>query len=432
MDSHRNKTIGKHIFEEFLCEIGSAATSRGFLSDFRAKGRYFLVPITTGTSFKAACFSAASMYGVRKLTLPALDCSDTEKLAIEFLKLRHPKLSDIGLRKIVSDSLFRVSLADTAGLPGLIRFLCDAALHSSYVEYLMERVTSYISLQVLADHWGSLTTIALARPRMWESRVIESTYTVHDAVDSGTVFYDQITHEIRLAPVLLACYNDNHGLFSPLVLKHISRAEEWTWQDFGKSHALYLSATMMALKREEQRFEKITLGTFEKITLGTLLRHVKPQDNAHLKYRLILSSDEEFNGKMFKRDTHQCIDTNRGTNRHTVDTECFTSIRLVAPVTPLIDAYLNLQLERSKPSGVNTKIPTTLFIQYKYTSLQTHTSQIKVSVMNTLVEQLSETLAAMEWEQSRNWLILWVSNRPILEDVLPHSKLLWVGQDDLE
>jgi hypothetical protein len=52
--------------------------------------------------------------------------------------------------------------------------------------------------------------------------------------------------------------------------------------------------------------------------------------------------------------------------------------------------------------------------------------------MNAVVDSLSLTLEGIEWDNSQNWLILLVTNRQILEDAIPHPKLLWVGKDNLE
>jgi hypothetical protein len=428
MDKERKEPVGKDYFEQMLCMIGSAATSQALpLSALRSKGLYFIVGITTGTSFKDANFSTLSGYGVQKIPLPVLDGPNTKRLAMSMLRLRWPKWSDEQLDEILSDSLFRIALADTAGLPGLIRFLCDTNVAGSYVEYLHFRVIGYAATQDWSHRWGSLTSIALARPRLVEASIIEDTYTLRDALDSGTVLYDEIEHEIRLVPVLLASYNAEYPTFDSLVLKVISRASHWTWQDFEKSHALYLSATMMALKKEEGRFNDLKLKNF--------LRHVRPQDNVHLDYGLVLSSEVEFNGIMFETDTKQFIlkEYGKKRKRHNVRTDYKDSLVHAAKGTPLIDAYLNLELVNNDPSCLGLKVPTTLFIQYKHTSIDTGALHIKVSAMNAHTEKLSKTLEEQGWDtKTQNWLILWVSNRPILEDVIPHSRLLWVGRDNLE
>jgi hypothetical protein len=57
MDKEGKEPVGKDYFEQMLCMIGSAATSQALpLSALRSKGLYFIVGITTGTSFKDANF----------------------------------------------------------------------------------------------------------------------------------------------------------------------------------------------------------------------------------------------------------------------------------------------------------------------------------------------------------------------------------------
>ena len=126
------------------------------------------------------------------------------------------------------------------------------------------------------------------------------------------------------------------------------------------------------------------------------------------------------------------IKTRKKRKLHDVHTECTDFLVLAAPGTPWIDAYLNLQLVRRDPSGREFEIPTTVFIRYKLTSANTQAPHLKVSTMNSHAKILAETLGKMAWDNSQNWLILWVSNRPILENVIPHSRLRWVGKDNLE
>jgi hypothetical protein len=285
--SQEMKQLAKHILSKFCPWSGQRRRLKiRPLSDFRIEGRYFIVAITTGTSFMDATFSTLSHYSVAKVPLPVLDERNAEKLAIGFLKLRRPKWSDEELEEIQSDTLFRIAMADTAGLPYLISLLCETKLGASYVEYLTRQVNRHVAAQASSHRWATLATIALARPRMIDSSVIEETFTLRSALDTGIVLYDETEREIRLAPVLFASYNaDHHDLFHSLIIKPISCAAEWTWQDFEKLHTLYLAATLMALKKAAPRFRNIELGNF--------LRHVKPQRNAHLEYRLILFSGRE-------------------------------------------------------------------------------------------------------------------------------------------
>jgi hypothetical protein len=85
---------------------------------------------------------------------------------------------------------------------------------------------------------------------------------------------------------------------------------------------------------------------------------------------------------------------------------------------------MNLRL-RTK-AGDMTDLPTTLFMQYKHSTMR-RAPNLKVSEMNKVIDQLHQTLVAMQWDTERLWLLLWVTNRPIHIDARCHAKLLWVG-----
>jgi hypothetical protein len=286
MDKARKRNEGKSYFEQMLHMLGSAATSASFpLSDFRKKGRYFIVAITTGTPLPDASLDRIGCYGVEKVPLRVLDGENAERLAMMLLTLANPEMSDDRKRgQVLNDVLFRIALADTAGLPGLISLLCQTKpdTHAEYVEDLHHRVSRDLATLEWSHHLDSLTTIAIAKPPLSETSVIEGEYTLRNALDSGTVLFDEIDGEIGFAPVMHAYYNAIKGVFNPRLLKPITRVmEKWIWQNFGKTHLLYLAATLISLKQEESRFGKVTLGTF--------LRHVQPVDNVHLGYRLLPS-----------------------------------------------------------------------------------------------------------------------------------------------
>jgi hypothetical protein len=188
MDKQREKAVGQYYFEEMFRKIGLAATSReNPLCNLRSKGRYFIVGISTSTPLEdSTSFRMLGQFALHEISLPVLDRPNSQNLAIEFLSLRRrPSWSDVQLDTILSDSLFHMALAATAGIPGLIHFLCETTFGASYVEYLKFRVTAYIATHDWSDEWDSLTTIALARPHlvMEETSVVEGTYTLPDALD---------------------------------------------------------------------------------------------------------------------------------------------------------------------------------------------------------------------------------------------------------
>ena len=74
---------------------------------------------------------------------------------------------------------------------------------------------------------------------------------------------------------------------------------------------------------------------------------------------------------------------------------------------------------------------TTLFVQYKHSKLDSD-AQVKISQMNETVAKLEIYLSGQESEWGhRPWIFLWVTNRAIVADEDPHSRLLYVGKDNL-
>ena len=414
---------GKMFFEDMLNCLGSAATSlNGALSNLKLNGRFFLVPITTGTSHNDTRVSLVSRYGVEPVPLPLLSISDTQKLASAFLKGCN---ADTGLLR---NTIFQIALCDCGSLPGLVKILCQhvALANNSFVHYLHGKVNAMVTgAPGWSSHWKSLTSIFFARVKLSMDDYIDGTYTVEQALASGTVSYDHEEREIRLAPVLLRIFNMRNPLFNPLVLKFVTETDKWTWQDYVNAHLLYLAAAMMSLQKEKMRFATMILSTF--------LCHVQPANNAYLHYNLVLPSDVTFNGAGYQSDDQQCLDRpqkrKRTQQRHRVNTECYDFVRRTATGTPYVDGYMNLIL-RSDISGAD--MPTTLFMQYKHSEIPQASSPMKVSEMNNVIEELEKSLDSMVWEANRHWLLLWVTNRIIEVDVKPHEKLLWVGKNELE
>jgi hypothetical protein len=64
---------GQSSFEDMLLCLGESATSRaGAVSDLQRDGRFFLVPITTGTSQKDASFSEISCYSSQSCAVASI------------------------------------------------------------------------------------------------------------------------------------------------------------------------------------------------------------------------------------------------------------------------------------------------------------------------------------------------------------------------
>jgi hypothetical protein len=417
-DCKAETTSGRKFFEDMLKCLGSVATSYdNALSDLKGNGRFFIVPITTGTSKQDATFSQSSIYGVKPVPLPLLSVSNTRKLASAFLKANNVK------EDFLNDTAFQIALCDCGSLPGLVEILCDnvEGAKKSFVQYLHDSVINVIAdIPGWSSHWPSVSSIFLSRAKLIPDDFIGTDYRLSDALASGTVSYDPVEQEIQIAPVMFRIFNVKNPSFNSVLLKFVSEEVGWTWQDFKKAHLLYLAATMMALQKEKSRFTKIVLGTF--------LRHVQPANNIHLEYGLVLPSDVTFDGNEYKLDDHQCLVKPWKRRRHGVETACDKFARLAALGNPFVDGYMNLILQ-TETSGAD--LHTTLFVQYKH-STALCPSCCKVSEMNEEIKELDNALRTMKWATNRHWLLLWVTNNPIHVDDEPHERLLWVGKDELE
>jgi hypothetical protein len=167
-------TSGKRFFEDMLKCLGSAATSDdNALSHLKSKGRFFLVPITTGTSRKDATFSQVSTYGVKFVPLPLLSMSDAQKLAKAFLTSNNVN------NDVLDDVVFQIALSDCGRLPGIIGLLCQniEIANKSYVHFLHDRVKDTIAAIPGWNHrWKALSTIFLARVKLRVEDFIEDEY----------------------------------------------------------------------------------------------------------------------------------------------------------------------------------------------------------------------------------------------------------------
>ena len=131
----------------------------------------------------------------------------------------------------------------------------------------------------------------------------------------------------------------------------------------------------------------------------------------------------------FTKQTRQCIPRSdaRPGSKHGVCTDNLSEIFQVAPGTPIIDSFLNINLETTAPNQQRT----TLFIQHKHSGLESATSATSVSMMNNEVQKLAKHLAQCGWSEHQEWIFLWVTNREVVKNEVPHDKLLWVSRAEL-
>jgi hypothetical protein len=200
---------GRDLFIDMLSAIGSAATSPALpLLQMQSAGRFFIIPITTGTSQQDANFSTVNTYRICPVPVPALSFDDTKQLAKEFFRLKDVAPNDID--SVLNLPAFQVGLADTAGLPGLVEMVCSQGeiVAGSYSQNLQAAVIAYTSNAdtIWTSRWPKLATLILARPVVYEETLIDVDYTVANARDSGTILFQD--NEIGVSSALYRRYND--------------------------------------------------------------------------------------------------------------------------------------------------------------------------------------------------------------------------------
>lgn len=431
----KDESAGRTQFIDMLWLIGSTVTSTD--SPLRAdlQGRYFIVPITTGTSKKEANISGISNYGLNQLPLPSLSFEDSIELAQQFFVIAAPGAGariDAELKKLP----LRIAIADTGGLPGLVGMVARGGLLDSgeYTVRLHGNVAGYTHGLDWSARWSKLVSVCLARPTVNEESIIEKylkrtpngtveeLYKVSDARDSGTILFEN--NEIGLSVSLFRRFNtqaNNRQSVNEVLLRDMTNSMTWGWEIFEQAHAHYLAAVMAALIETKDEF----FGG--SVTLGNLLRHANPAGNVYLQRTLQLPLS--FDGVNVKKEVKQSIPRGTGKRkRHTVDLDTKQEVMLAADGTPIIDGHINLTLGNAGDATGDGAV--TLFMQYKHKKLESKT-QVKVSEMNAAVQLLESRLKTSKW-QGGDWLFLWVSNRQVVVDMEnTDHRLLWIGKDDL-
>ncbi|CAJ1936998.1 unnamed protein product [Cylindrotheca closterium] len=387
------------------------------ISGWHRAGRVFFVPITTGTSETDAKFSGISSYKVRDVPLPVLNFEHRAQLAKNYL-LATGKFEQDKVEMILQDSLFRVALADTGGLPGLVVYTCQYDFDKdtcSVVQHLHHETASYIQ-KGWDKRMESIFSAYLARRKVFPSMelVKDGNYTVQDALDGGTIFLKE--GEIRLAPALVSKFNAENSMINSLLVKAPSKTDKWTWRNFESVHLLYLAAVLAAMIKEKEHFQGATLGTY--------LRNMKPSDNAYLFKPLHLPLN--FTATHYKIDPAQCIPRAIPASVSSVidvDVMDREHVHQSHTGTPIIDGYVTLDVGYER---------LTIFLQYKHSDPESSSSKVRVSHMNQEIEKLGASLKRHEkWESDRQWIFVWITNREVESDTLANERLLWVDKDSL-
>ena len=203
------------------------------------------------------------------------------------------------------------------------------------------------------------------------------------------------------------------------------------WQRFESAHICYLAAVLFAIAATQEQF---WTRKNHRLTLSSVLAYVSP--SSHPIFEKVFTPQDSFDALDIIKDLQQCIPrVNAKSKEHMVNTTDLDHMHQALDGTPIIDAYVNLKLssgEGSLAAGAATMDETTtLFIQYKHSKLESD-AQVKISEMNDTVTRLETYLSKSEsnWG-GRPWIFLWVTNRAIADNAIPHPNLLWIGKDNL-
>lgn len=454
---------GRQKIVKMIDELVALATSQV------ADQKLTLAIVLSGTTFGDVSPEHDSMYKLFPLKLPVLNPQMCRSLALECIESRiaffeanrlNIELPDKAT--IVNSPLFEVALADTGGLPGWVVELGILACSSNvwkpenYVSSIHDAVKRYLK-EPNPERVATSVLVGFARPPLKMSSELlagdaqtsgskrkREAWTVQDASDSGSVNVVESTNEeskeIRIPAAVMASYNTYEDVSVPcdvsILCCPVSKMDAWTWQRFESAHIAYLAAVLHAIAETKEQF---WTRKGHKVKLSNVLVGVSPSNHQILKK--VFTPQNSFDALEITKDKEQCIrKANAKSKGHAVDTEDLDHMHQALDGTPIIDAYVNLELRdegtpaaaaaASSAAAATVDKATTLFVQYKHSKLESD-SKVKVSEMNETVKKLATYLSGPGKWGGRPWIFLWVTNRTIVNDTTPHPNLLWVGKDKL-
>ena len=411
------------------------------LSAYERDQQKVVYPVASGITFDDISVDHGSHYDTQRLPLASLNL-------VQSLTLAHDRLTkkcndDNKVEQIMGDTLFKVAIADSGGLPGAVIWAADRALQpmtisqGSYIQELVGRAKGYAKFPE-PQRWRQCILCSLTHPPLRLTSVLvprqaeddtSKDWTVTQASESGSVLVEAKEgdyQEIRVAPCFLAASSSTHELplNTSILLANLTLADAWIWQRFEQAHVHYYAAVLHALS-ETRRFWS---QARQEILVSDVFRGAQSGICEALDW--IVKPQENFNHWTVWYDEQQSIPRSNSSNSHSVDIEDVQHVHVSKTGTPIIDAHFNLNVERVANEGEQGL---TVFLQYKHSVKLDATDMVKVSTMNEAVIKLEERLRRSGWPMSRQWVFLWVTNRKVDMDaaVGPHEKLLWVGREEL-
>ena len=434
-----NKEVALRSFTKLLYSLGSAmcAPTAEALKSLHAAGRYFVVPVATGTSLRDARFEM-SRYAQAHIPLPLLSFEDSVELAKAMLLTRGVDAETV--EELVNHNhYFRAALSDAGGVPGFVEMLCEGAAEpavrssSLFSAYLDQKVLAYApnDVAVPTSLKSTLVQLMLAGipvPRNLKLDPHDEKVTVELLADRGFVHVAEKGGRLLLTlPVsLLRGMTFGFTGINPLIIFPCGPATKWTWQRFEEFVPSFVAARLAALRRVA------ALINLPSVTLGHVLKGAQPANAPELKLRLEI---DDVNALVVPKDKQQLFPRKEG---GTVTAEAASAalekntavfmdtkaVRLAADSTKLVDSYFTVRVvEGTSPPSLLT-----VFLQTKH-SKDTGES-IKVSEMNASLGELKPLLAG--FPNGHTFVLVYVTNRTVQKDVRASRQVLWVSCEELE
>jgi hypothetical protein len=429
-------------FKALFRELGSVMfdnTAMNYkpLAALHKAGRFFAVPIATGTSVGDVPFNITH-FPLIILGASVLTFDESKQLAFSWLE-QHAGSS--AAKTLLKDPWFLIALGDTGGFPGFIQFLCSKATFDevalggkTYAAALEEQVQSYMrKAEANRGLWSRAVRFMMSRVVVCRSTEFADNLTFGDLADRGFIQLDPARDlpldrtisrgdeelgdtpvRVVLAPAMMrACPS---GVFAnDVVLPRVSEAQQWQWEQFEVMHLHFMAATLASIFSCETLFRS-------PVVLGDVLLGAQPSASSYLDLKLQLADVQS----LVVTDAKQCL--RAGSDVDLVDVSDLTHVHKCCYSTHLVDGYFTVQLKDDDDTALPTYL--TVFLQQKRSVLEVD-GTISVKSMNTEYGKLERKLLGEKWS-NRKFVLVFVTNRRVLNDEGALPGVMYVSKDELE
>ena len=449
-------------FVDMLFCVGS------LMANGKCECKYFIVPVTTGTSYRDSSLGRVSTYNLIRPSLRLLTPAESFQAARSFWgriwarTAPQPELQTeaeraeakravcpVGLDGPVPRNkhaqFFMSALADAGGYPGYIEMLCrigNLATTDNYATELHMKVTQYLGGPDVRDVpsealWAQVVRRMLTREVLritdkikYDDGGREVVMPVADLIERGYVMANWVPGDdgepsnylrLSVAPSLMRHWLRKNGkeavdVFNTSVIGNHCMARPEHWAAFEYFCANFLAARLAALRHQPPS---------DGATLGHVLSGAEPRGSPLLvetvkpaMHAARVEEDQQWVVKMKGQSLKS------GFKKNALPEEFSSAVRLCAKSNPIFDAYVDV-------GGYY------LFLQYKHSALESSTSH-KTSTMlerATLLEAALST-GSKAWKtryKERRVVFVWVTNAPVVEDekITAEHNVFYIGAEQL-